>query len=154
MAAQHGLGDATDVHPANLDGAAVDFVEPREEVDDGGLAGAGGAHQGHHLARGRGEGQVVDDGGAGAVGKGHVGEGDLAPGGWQQRAIIGFVGGAVDFDGRVHDFKDAFGAGEGRLDGVGEIRQLPQGIHEILAVADERRDDAHGDEARRCPADC
>ena len=39
-----------DVGAGDFDGAAVDIIEPHEQVDEGGLAAAGGADDGDALA--------------------------------------------------------------------------------------------------------
>ncbi len=53
-------GHVAHVVAADPDGALVDVVEPRDEVGDRGLAGAGRADQGDHLARLGHEGHVVE----------------------------------------------------------------------------------------------
>ncbi len=42
-AAQGGAGHVPDVGAGDFDGAAVDIIEPHEQIDEGGLAAAGGA---------------------------------------------------------------------------------------------------------------
>ena len=50
LAAQGLQGGAADVDAVDQDAAGGRVVEAREQVDDGGFAGAGGAEQGDHLA--------------------------------------------------------------------------------------------------------
>ena len=49
-AAQGSAGHVPDVVAGDGDGAAVDVIEPHEQVDEGGLAAAGGADDGDALA--------------------------------------------------------------------------------------------------------
>lgn len=44
------FGSRLNIHPTNPDGALLDIVEAKEQVDQGGFAGAGVAHNCHHLA--------------------------------------------------------------------------------------------------------
>ena len=50
-----------DIMPIDADGPAIELVEPQQQVDEGGLAATGGAHQGDALARGRMEGDVTQE---------------------------------------------------------------------------------------------
>src|SRR2546421_327421 len=55
-------GEVAVVGAVEEDAAAVDFVEPHEQVDQGGLAGSGGPDDGDGLAGGGVEGEVLDEG--------------------------------------------------------------------------------------------
>ena len=49
-AAQGGAGHIPDIGAGHLDAAAVYIIEPHKQVDEGGLAAAGGAYDGDALA--------------------------------------------------------------------------------------------------------
>ena len=83
--AQPGERDLAHVHPVHEDRARRGIVEPREQAHQGGLAGAGGPHDGHRLPRRHLEVDVVEDR-AVAVGEGQVAEGHRAPQGRHRRA--------------------------------------------------------------------
>ena len=58
--AQFGAGQGGDVGAVEGDAAGCGFVEAQQQVDQGGLARAGGADDGDGLVRGDGEIQVLD----------------------------------------------------------------------------------------------
>ena len=49
-AAQRGAGHIPDIGAGHLDAAAVYIIEPHQQIDEGGLAAAGGAYDGDALA--------------------------------------------------------------------------------------------------------
>jgi len=65
-------GQGGDVLPVYGDGAAVQLVEAHQQVDQGGLAAAGGAHDGHHLVGAHLQVQVVDQGALRCVAEAHM----------------------------------------------------------------------------------
>ena len=99
-AVELGGGHGGDVDVVDLERAGGGAVEAAEQVDEGGLAGAGGAGDGDPLAGDDGEGGVVegaDGGGVAGVLAGDVGERD-------DGALFAGVGGqgvGDDFGGHV-----------------------------------------------------
>ena len=119
-AAQLLQGVVPHVHPVHQNRAAGDVVEPGDEVDQGGLAGAGTAHNGHKGTGLYGEADVGEHVVAGAGG--HIFEGDvlklhLTLGGGE-RLLLGV---RLIFHRRlgVEHFVDAVGTGLG----AGELKQ-------------------------------
>ena len=80
--------DVPDVDAVVGDGAAVDLVKAGDQIDDGGLARAGGAHQGDLLARLGVEGDVGQHLLFRHVGKVHVTEAHVAPERHQTGAVL------------------------------------------------------------------
>ena len=80
-----GLGHLANVDAVHQDPAAVDVVQTREQLDEGGLPGPGRPHEGDPLAGRDPEGEVPQDPacshGGGALGQ--------PAGGWSARGRIG-----------------------------------------------------------------
>ena len=74
---QGGEGGVPDVYAVDGDGAGGDVVEAGHEVDDGGLAAAGGAHEGDHLTGLRLQVHTLEDGANGVVAEGDALEADV-----------------------------------------------------------------------------
>ena len=77
-AAQGGAGHVPDVGAGDFDGAAVDIIEPHEQVDEGGLAAAGGADDGDALAGLDVQRQTLDERAVGQIAEGDVLDLDVA----------------------------------------------------------------------------
>ena len=133
--------DVFDVHTVQQDLAAVDVIEPHQQVDDGGLAGTRRAHQGDLLAGFDLQVEVPDHRLSRNVGEIHVAEFDRA-------VRLGFVhrSGFV-LGGSIHDLEDPLRAGDSRLDLAVELSQLVDGPRELLGVDGKGGDDTHGDVA-------
>ncbi len=113
--------------------AAVDIVEARDQVDDGGLAGAGWADDGDRLAGLGGEADVLQHRLSCLIGGADVLEVHLA-----------LDGGHLDGIRLVHDLRldvqqaeDALAAGDGVLDVGPQDGDLLDGLVEALHVAQE-----------------
>ena len=128
------------VHP---DSAGVDVVEPHEQLDHGGLARAGGANDGHHLPRLHVGGEVVDDDLVRIVAEVDVVKVHAALH-IRQRGGLGGVGGLLLF---IQELKDPLGGGGHGLEHVGDLRNLSDGLGEVLHVLDEGLDITHLDDA-------
>ena len=74
---QGGEGGVADVYAVDGDGAGGDVVEAGHEADDGGLAAAGGAHEGDDLTGLRFQAHTLEDGADGVVAEGDVLEADV-----------------------------------------------------------------------------
>lgn len=48
---EHFPGHIPDIHAVHLDAALGDIIKAHDQIDNGGLAGTGFAHQGHLLTR-------------------------------------------------------------------------------------------------------
>src|SRR5690606_3562940 len=117
--------DAVDGHAVEQDLSALRLVEPHEQVDEGGLSGAGVADDGDALARARAEADAAEDPlprslpvpvrRRGGVGEPDVAELDLAAaaGGEVERGV-GLGGGGL----RVEQVEDALGGGHRALEHV------------------------------------
>ena len=110
--------------------AAVDVVEPGNQVHHGGLAGAGGAHQGDGLAGLHVQVEVLQDVDFPIVGEGHIVKGDTARNGRQ----LGGAGGVVHGDGLVDHLEDALQVGHGVDEGVVQVGQVQNGLPEPPGV--------------------
>ena len=127
------------------DGTGVYIVEPHQQLDHGGLAGTGGADDGHLLAGFHVAAEVVDDGLFGHIAEFDMIEGDLTVDAGRV-CPAGRIGLLVLF-GLVQELKDALGSGGHALQHVGHLRQLLDGLGEVLDVLDEGLDIADGDGA-------
>ena len=152
-AAQRGEAHRIDRLAVDTYAPGVRVVEAQQQLDQGRLAGAGGAHQGQGMARRHLEADVLHAPSALRVTEAHAREADRAPQGLYQRR-----GGVVAHaDRHRQQVEDAPGAGHGALeqvDHLGEPRQRPQqalgeehqhavGAH--VELAPERQHAAHGE---------
>ena len=142
QAAQIVAREIADVRAADLDAARLHVVEAHEQLDHGGLAGARGADQRdglafRHLGR-----EVLDHRLLRIVAEAHVVELHVA-------LHVGGTGGRMVglLLGRVEELKDALGGRGHLLQHVGHLRELGDGLREVLHVLDERLDVAHRDDA-------
>ena len=71
-AAQGGAGHIPDIGAGHLDAAAVYIIEPHKQVDEGGLAAAGGAYDGDALAGLHIQREPLDERAVGQVAEGHI----------------------------------------------------------------------------------
>ena len=71
-------GHVADIRSVHCDGAAVCLIEAHEQVYQGGLAGAGGAHDGHFLAGLYRQIYVLHQHVAGSIAEPHIFEGHAA----------------------------------------------------------------------------
>ncbi len=88
LVAQRAARDRRDILSVDRDGAAADFVEAQDQVEDGRLAAAGGADQRGHLAGLGHEGEIADHLLAGAIGELDVGELDPSVREDQRRLVL------------------------------------------------------------------
>ena len=138
-----------DVDAVERDGAAVELVEPHDQVDQRGLAGAGRPDDGDGLARLGDERQVLDQ---------RVRRGRRRTTTWSNSTRpcglgvgrAGRVGSAALLVG-VEQLEDPLGRGDARLQHVDHRRQLRERLGELARVLDERLDVADGSAARRHP---
>ncbi len=139
--AQARLLDVANVDAVVGDGAAVDLVEAVDEVGDGGLARARGAHEGDLLARLGVERKVGEHLLLGLVAKGHVVKADVARKrrggavcGHPLPALVRALSpvleahrALVHLGLKVHGGKDALRSGERAEQEVAELRHLVEG---------------------------
>lgn len=78
LAAKVGEAQVAQVVAVDSDAAGIHFVEPRDEVGEGGFAGAAGADEGADGAGREVDGDVAQGGLAGSVGEGNVVEGEVS----------------------------------------------------------------------------
>lgn len=119
--AELGEAESTDVDAVEEDAAGGGVEQPGEEVEEGGLAGAGFADDGGGFAGRDGEGDVVEGEGI-AEADGDVFERDFAA----NRGEGSGGSGGLDGGGRVEDFADALEAGGAAL---GEVDDPAEGDH-------------------------
>ena len=72
------MGDASHIQAVNRDAAAGDIVKPGNQLAQGALAAAGGAHNGNGLPGGHLQAHIVKHRQVSVIGKGHMVHGDLA----------------------------------------------------------------------------
>ena len=134
------LGHAANVLAVDGNGAALDVVEPFQQADDRGLAGPGGSHQGHGLARLRHQIHPLQHRRLRLVGEFHVAQLDAALR-HHQRPGVGRV---LDLRLLIQQLEDALGAGDRGL----ELRpQHGDGAHRLeepAHVLQEGHDDPDG----------
>jgi len=141
QAAQIRAPEVLDVVPIHQNRAAVHIVEAHEQLDHGGLAGAGGSDDRDALPGVRVEGEVVDDDFIRAVAKAHVPE-IHAPHHLLQLHRRFSVGSFLRFG---QEFEDALRGGGGLLQDVGDVRNLRQRLGEGADILDESLNIADGD---------
>ena len=108
--------------PSMRDLPVLDLVEAGQQVDDGGLAGPGWAHQGDGLPGSGFQGHVLDDRGARLVAEADVLEAHMPLSRLQRQGI----GSILDLRRGVDDLEDPLRAGQRRLDGVVHVGKLLQ----------------------------
>ena len=140
------------VHAVEGDATAIDVVEAHEEVDQGGLAGPRGPHDGDSLAGLDAQRQVADELDVGVVGEAdavHLDHSAVRG----PRCLLGRRARIIDVIGAlllgVEKLEDPLGAGRAGLDGGGHPAELPQGLGELLGVLDERLHVAQAQAAAR-----
>ena len=128
------------VVPADADGAGINVVEAHEQLHHGGLAGTGGAHDGHRLPRAHLRREIGDHRLARLVAEAHLVELDAAInlGCGDARRLVFLFGG-------VQELEHALGRGGHLLQNVGNLSKLRQRLGEVLHVLDERLNVAHRD---------
>ena len=128
-------GQVGDVDAVEGDPAAVELVEPHDQVDQRGLAGAGRADDGHGLARLDDEVEVLDERVVRRVGERHVLELDAPV------RVVQLVRGAAVVGlllGGVEHLEHPLGGGDPGLEQVRHRRDLGQRLGELARVLDER----------------
>ena len=130
-AAQAVAGDVPDVRALHLDGAAVHVVKAHEQVDNRGLAAAGGAHQGHPLAGLHLQVEVLKQGLLRPVGEGHVLDGHAAPSVFQHPG----AGGVGDLGPLLDELEHTARAGQGVLQLRHHAGNLVKGLGVLVGVA-------------------
>ena len=112
--------------PSMLDGAGVDLVEAHQQVDDRGLAGAGRADDGQHLARSDVGVEVVDQRPVRLVPERYAVESHVA-GHVLEQDRFGGVGNLLRL---VEQLEDALGRGHRRLQKVRDAGHLRDRLRE------------------------
>ena len=135
-----------DGQAAHPDLPAVDLVKAHQQVDQRGLAAAGGAHQGDALAGLCLQAQVLEQRCLRRVAKAHMVKLDAAVfgrGGVQRPGV-----GGVGADGRLVDqVKHPLGAGQGVLQLGHHAGNVVEGLGVLVGVVEEGRQPAHRDGA-------
>ena len=134
-------GEGGGGHAVHGDAAALEVIEAQDEVDEGGLAAAGGPHDGYPLARLHRQGEVLDQGAALIVAEGDVAEIypalDTLQRPFRVRALLRLV----------QQGEDPGGAGEGVLELRHHGADVVEGLHILVGVGQEHREPAHGEAA-------
>ena len=134
-------GEGGGGHTVHGDAAALEVIEAQDEVDEGGLAAAGGAHDGHPLARLHRQGEVLDQGAALVVAEGDIAEIHPALDALQRpfrvRALLRLV----------QQGEDPGGAGESVLELRHHGADVVEGLHILVGVGEKHREPAHGEAA-------
>ena len=141
-AAQGSAGHVPDVVAGNGDGAAVDIIEPHEQVDEGGLAAAGGADDGDALAGLDVQVQALDEGAVRQVAEGDILQFHMAVR-LQHPGVFGFGHLVVG----VQQLEDAGRAGQCVLQLGDDAGDLVEGLGVLVGVAEEDAQLANGDAA-------
>ena len=139
LLAKLGAVPVAHVHAVDAQAARVHVVETLQQLDDGRLAGAGGANDGHGLTGLGRAAKVVDDGLLGCVAKAHVVELHAALAHGRDLRVCGVL-----LLGCGQELKDALGGRGHRLHGVAHVGQLLDGLGEVAHVLDEALDVAGG----------
>ena len=126
LAPERGQGDVPDIVAVDADGAVGGVVEPGQKVQEGGFAGPGGTHQGHHFAPAHGEVDVVEDVFPAVVGEADPGIADLLGQGRQGRG----PGGVLNLRLPVHEAEDPHRRGQTFLEDVLDRAQALDGLVE------------------------
>ena len=71
------VGDGADILSVNVDLTGIRIIQPQQQIQNGGLAGTGGAQDAQGLSVFQAEGQVGDIGADTGVGEGHIPEFDM-----------------------------------------------------------------------------
>ena len=130
-AAQAVAGNPPDVRSLHLDGAFVHIVKPHQQVDDGGLAAAGGANQGHPLAGFHLQVEVLNQGLLFPVGEAHLLDGHL-PLGVLEHPGVGVVG---DLGPLLNQLEHPARAGQGVLQLCHHAGNLIKGLGVLVGIA-------------------
>ncbi len=141
-AAQRGEGEVAHVGAADPHRAAGHVVEARQQQGDGGLAGAGGADDGHGLAGPHPQAEVVEHRVLAVVAEGHVVELDVGVGVLGQFAGVGRLG---DLRLGVDQLVDPLDAGAGLLADGEHGGQHPDRAGELGEVGGEGDEGAQRD---------
>ncbi|MCY1217324.1 hypothetical protein D9M72_292310 [compost metagenome] len=123
-----------DVDAIECDAPRIELVEPHHEVDQRGLAGAGGADDCHGMPGLGREGQILDQGLVRRITEGHMLELHVAVGLGGQ--VLG--GGLGILLLRIQEFEDTLRGGHAGLQHIGHARHLSQRLGELPGVLDER----------------
>ena len=143
LGAQGVQGHLRDIYAVYGDPAASDVVETAQQVDDGGLARAGGSHDGEGFAGHGGEAHVVQGLDAFLIGEGNVVEADF-PGDGRHFLRVGSV---LYGDRRIDGLKNTLQIGDGGEQRIVEIRQGGDGGPEPADVSGKGHQNAHGGRA-------
>ena len=141
MTAQGGDLDAADVDAVDQDLALLDLVVAADQGQNGGLAGAGGAYEGHGLLGLHMEGNALEHPFVGLVAEPYVLKLDLAP----DLVQLDSVGSVHHLGNDVHNGEDLFRGGKGALQRVKLLGKGLNGVKELGGVHIEGDDDAAGD---------
>ncbi len=135
--------DRSDVVAVHLDGSRVHVVEAHEEVDDGRLAAARGAHDGNPHAWPDVKREVLDEGMVLHVREAHVVERHRARDG-RHLDGIGRVGLLL---GLVEQLEEPCCAGKRVLELGDDLRDVVEGLRVLVCVAEKRREPAYRERA-------
>ena len=135
-------GHGANVVPRHRNAAAVHVVKPHEQVDEGGLAAAGGADDGDALSRPDVQAEVLEQGTVGGVGEGHVPDGHLAVA--HKLDGVGSVGNLI---GLVQQVEDPLNAGHGVLKLRDHAGDLVEGLGILVGIAQKDAQLSHTDAA-------
>ena len=138
---QAGRSDIAHINAINAHRAIGDVVEARQQVDDGGLARAGGADDGNGLAWFSLQADILQDRNALLVRGMDMIELHAPLDDWE-RLRAGLV---FHLRHLVEEIEDALTAGNGALDVGPQHRHLLNGLIETLDVVQESHDQAQGD---------
>ena len=142
-AAQGSAGHVPDVVAGDGDGAAVDIIEPHEQVDEGGLAAAGGPDDGDALAGLDVQVQVLDEGAVRQVAEGDILQLHMAVR-LQHPGVFSFGHLVVC----VQQLEDAGRAGQCVLQLGDDAGDLVEGLGVLVGVVEEDAQLTDGDAAR------
>ena len=134
-----------DVDAVNEDLALLDVVIPADEVQNGALARAGGAHEGHLLSRLNDEAHVPEDEVFVVVGEPDVPELNAAPDFRRLHRLLRVVNQGL----LVQQGEDLLRRGHGGLEGGQLLRQVLDGFKEGLDVLQENIHSAEGHRPRQ-----
>ena len=133
LVAQFFTGYTGNIDAIHGDLSGIHFVKAHEQVHKGGFAGSGGTHNGNHLSGSDIDVKVVNNGFAGTVTKPHMIDDHMS----LHRLWQGSGGGFLRHFFFVEQLKDPFGCGHSRLQDVGNLGCLGNGLVELANVLQE-----------------
>ena len=147
FAAQIVFFNGGDIQPINFNAAAVDIVETRQQVGDGGFPRAGRADQGNHLARSRFQADIFQHRHPGIIPKRDIFQADMAADLLQRNGS-----GGIAFGKFIHRLENPLHARQRSLDRGEQLGDHIKRTPKPAGIVDEGGDLADGGHRLKLPA--